>query len=438
MGTTADKLSYLAETKSKLKDTINYTGAGIDANTTFRNYDKKLYDGLLNSLADSSTLYSNLPKVGVQTGTSVQLTGTGVAPMRLSLAPSELSQDSTPSPSSPQTIHSITGNNTITIANSDNTKTQNVELNLGTEEYCKIGNYADDFIKTSGKNLMPLTNQNFTINNVSFKVQNGSIVLNGTTNANITGFIMNTDNYFPITLDAGTYYFKRNLTNRTVGLIKANNTVVVSLISTSTETSTRFTLTEKTTLYFFFYIASGTAISNEAWNIMVSKEDTDYEPYGTGEWWIKKNIGKVVLDENENWQERTNNGGHKQFYCLTSARNIKQENQKCNYGVFDNATFNWSTEGKFALLYNTYTLYLGVNDNAVLNDFKTTIASNNVVVYYPLATPTFTLLSDTLQEQLEHIYNELLSYSPQTNISQTNADLPFVITANGIKSYDNI
>ena len=204
-------------------------------------------------------------------------------------------------------------------------------------------------------------------------------------------------------------------------------------------TSGSITLSSSTEYITFYYIPyNHTLTLNEQCQFEEGTTPTSYEPYGTDDWYIKKNIGKVVLDENENWQERTNNGGHKQFYCLTSARNIKQENQKCNYGVFDNATFNWSTEGKFALLYNTYTFYLGVNDNAVLNDFKTTIASNNVVVYYPLATPTYTLLSDTLQEQLDTISNDLLSYSGQTNISQTNADLPFVITANGIKSYDNI
>ena len=128
--------------------------------------------------------------------------------------------------------------------------------------YGKIGNYEDKFIRTSGKNLLPVTNQDYTINSVRFRAENGSIKINGTASANITGFVVRTDDYFPITLEAGTYYFKRNLTNLSVGLIKANSdNATVTLSGSSTATSTTFTLTEKTKLYLFFYIASGTTIS---------------------------------------------------------------------------------------------------------------------------------------------------------------------------------
>ena len=53
---------------------------------------------------------------------------------------------------------------------------------------------------------------------------------------------------------------------------------------------------------------------------------------------------------------------------------------------------------------------------------------NGSDIYYPLATPTYTLLNDTLQQQLNDI-EMALSYDEQTNISQTNADLGFNITA---------
>jgi hypothetical protein len=49
-------------------------------------------------------------------------------------------------------------------------------------------------------------------------------------------------------------------------------------------------------------------------------------------------------------------------------------------------------------------------------------------LYYRLTTPTYTLLNDTLQTQLDNL-QYALAYDTQTNISQTNTDLPFIIDA---------
>ena len=56
-----------------------------------------------------------------------------------------------PNPSYPQSIHTVSGDNTITISNSDNTQSQTLPLNLGTIELCKIGDYEDYFYKDSDK-----------------------------------------------------------------------------------------------------------------------------------------------------------------------------------------------------------------------------------------------------------------------------------------------
>lgn len=80
MGTTSDKLSYLATTKDKLKTAINYTGANI-TNDTFRSYPRKLYDAYLDIINNGiSNLISNIPKVQ-QTGTYLDLTNTAEAPL---------------------------------------------------------------------------------------------------------------------------------------------------------------------------------------------------------------------------------------------------------------------------------------------------------------------------------------------------------------------
>jgi hypothetical protein len=67
-----------------------------------------------------------------------------------------------------------------------------------------------------------------------------------------------------------------------------------------------------------------------------------------------------------------------------------------------------------------------VNDKTITYD--SAISGENTI-YYPTTTPQDILLNNTLQSELEQIYNWVLSYQDQTNISQTNYDLPFVINA---------
>ena len=70
--------------------------------------------------------------------------------------------------------------------------------------------------------------------------------------------------------------------------------------------------------------------------------------------------------------------------------------------------------------------------DSTLASWITWLSSNNLLVYYGLETPTYTPITGTLAEQLENIYQYLLSYKGQTNISQINNDLPFVISASAL------
>lgn len=93
----SDKLNYLIETKSQLKDMINY---GLDddnkitSTTTFRNYVSSVFEAFLESLNNPSTLFNNLPKI-TGSGSNITLNDTANAPMRITLSPSELEQDTT-------------------------------------------------------------------------------------------------------------------------------------------------------------------------------------------------------------------------------------------------------------------------------------------------------------------------------------------------------
>ena len=118
MGTTAQKLTYLNDTKGLLKDSINNLGGSITSSTTFRQYATEL-----------DSIYSKLPKISGK-GTAINLTPTLKSRINSELY-GDTSQSGTPTPSSPIPIECVTGLQTITIANSDNSVSNTYEVNLG-------------------------------------------------------------------------------------------------------------------------------------------------------------------------------------------------------------------------------------------------------------------------------------------------------------------
>ena len=73
MGTTAQKLNRVLQTKSDLKTVINYSGANITNETTFKDYPKLLNKTYIDILNDEGEfLYNALPKT-TGTGTSIDL-----------------------------------------------------------------------------------------------------------------------------------------------------------------------------------------------------------------------------------------------------------------------------------------------------------------------------------------------------------------------------
>ena len=78
------------------------------------------------------------------------------------------------------------------------------------------------------------------------------------------------------------------------------------------------------------------------------------------------------------------------------------------------------------------------NITPTLEDYKTWLGTHNTILYYVLATPTTTEITDsTLISQLDNL-EKAYSYDTQTNISQTNQDKPFIISYEAILSLRNV
>ena len=216
-----------------------------------------------------------------------------------------------PSPDYPQAVNVVTGDNTITIANSDNTESQSYNVNLGSLELCKIGNYQDYIYKTNK------------------------------------------------------WYLHKEIYKTT--------------LRGGSETWT------------LFFDTNGVFIHSIA------------------------SLPSVDSSTTINCYTNYYNNAYSRTYIRSHLNDI------------DNAC---ATTGREMIIAN--------KNISSADDFKTWLSNNNVTIYYVLATPTTTEITDTdLIAQLEALKNAE-SYAGTTNISQVNDDLPFIITASAIKDLSNL
>lgn len=168
----------------------------------------------------------------------------------------------------------------------------------------------------------------------------------------------------------------------------------------------------------------------------------DYQDYfykESNKWYLHKEIGKVVLNGSESDWTRESYSEQYYYRLLTNIPN--QSNGFSNYFTVIAYSAGLLSHTNSLRINNSYLDIVTDKSNTSLDDFKTWLSTHNTIVYYELATPTDTEITDTtLISQLEAIYNAPLY--EQTNITQTNNDLPMIldITAckdniNGIKAF---
>lgn len=178
----------------------------------------------------------------------------------------------------------------------------------------------------------------------------------------------------------------------------------------------------------------------------------DYQDYfykENNKWYLHKETKKRIFDGSEDWNLREDDGTN-YCYSVGNVTDYKHGNLD-NYGFSNYFDVGMGIGFHDALLRGiglrfysesgSNVIYLVTNTSTTSSDLKIWLNSNNVVLYYILASATNTEITDTtLISQLEAIYNAPLY--EQTNITQTNNDLPIIldITAfkdniNGIKAF---
>ena len=132
-----------------------------------------------------------------------------------------------------------------------------------------------------------------------------------------------------------------------------------------------------------------------------------------GNWYIEKNIGKVVLNGTENWIRHTGiaswfyydgiaNGYFNNAINNFALTNYFTQKQYSNVANLTNGEFAYGSSDNGA----THRLVFKDTDFTATADFKNWLTTHNVTLYYVLANPTYEIITNTnLIEQLNNIQN---------------------------------
>ena len=162
----------------------------------------------------------------------------------------------------------------------------------------------------------------------------------------------------------------------------------------------------------------------------------DYQDYiykDNKKWYKYGAIGKVVLNGSETWGQ-----GNPNFRYITTITSQFKEVTTPLSNYFKGGAYSYGV-----ILQNIDSTSMRINlyYDSITSDYqalKTWLSTHNTDVYYVYATPTTTEITDaTLISQLNALAGAE-SYSGQTNISQTNDDKPFILTAKALKDLSNL
>lgn len=236
------------------------------------------------------------------------------------------------------------------------------------------------------------------------------------------------------------------------------------------------TFTTASDVYYINFRSYASDFTSDYANLKVQLEKgtkaNSYTPYGTtpielckignyqdyfykdsGKWYLHKEIGKIDISNYNNtepagaWSGFEPNGNICMVYNNTGVKITPIRNDVLSNKFTPQAESMWNGMRTGIQSYaNDSKIVIGttiaeveeyagttLNVNNYIGYFKAYIISLKPDIYIILATPTNTEITDTnLIEQLEAIKNAI-SYKGQTNITQTNNDLPFILDLSALE-----
>jgi len=290
-----------------------------------------------------------------------------------------------------------------------------------------------------------------SVNSVDFvNNSDGSISVNGTASANsysLNGSLATTNNHY-ITLKAGTYTISGSASDCYLQIYDTSDNIIGI---TGDQT---FTLNQETNVFIRVEVRKNTEVDNITIYPMLCKgsNSNTYTPYGTtpiemckigdyqdyfykdsDKWYISQAIIKRVYNGTENWSKSSNTsvdrflkgegfpaltGGYCDKYPVSN--NVNTEINRLFLNAGTQVVINFSSYG-----------------TTTLEQFKTWLSSNNVTLYFVRTSSiAIEITYQPLIDQL-NLLEKAMSKENQTNISQVNNDLPFIISASALKEWSD-
>ena len=239
----------------------------------------------------------------------------------------------------------------------------------------------------------------------------------------------------------------KTYSNTQIVQCNSNKQFILNLVTRSTE-NTEYTITATQNGYIgiSFVWSDSASKGSELDTINIKKAGTEpielckignYQDYfykSGSKWYLHKEIGKVILDGSESWSV-ANTGTSKFYYQVAGLTTPKSQDIMPISDYFIGVAITNSNTDVGAWIISSGTIRLRTITEDTLANFKTWLSTNTPLLYYVLATATNTEVTDTtLISQLNAIINSPLY--EDTNITQTNSDLPIVLEITAFK--DNI
>lgn len=144
-----------------------------------------------------------------------------------------------------------------------------------------------------------------------------------------------------------------------------------------------------------------------------------------GTWYIRRAVGKRVLDGSETWSGAPYGSVYRYNINFADAMPVsvvsdyvgKCDNFYFDRGVFSANTIKFGMFGQYIPQGSVNSVYFA-SDQTTVSNFKTWLSTHNTTVYYPLATPTDEAITDQdLIDALDEFFGQAHAYKGQTNIT---------------------
>ena len=386
---TSDKLTYLNTTKTQIKGAINNAGANI-TNDTFRSYATTLGTRITKMRIDYETALSYLP-MDTKTNTSVSITDAVDLPTYNFELTKESSQNTT------------TGRNLLPIIPQGSVSNYGVTLTSNGDGSFTVNGLAtqDGTIVFRLTNSVQLPNENIWVHIRNPQVANASIyfddggLVSSSPSFNSINKIYSSGNLKNMNLInvgfhfvSGTNYenfvytpsleLTDNVTDYEpyTGGIPAPNTSFPMEVNTI-KTSVTVSITDGTNIKTITIPLN----NNEVCGIGDYKDELIVDK--NGHCWLNKKIGKMVFVGTETWSTDGD------FFYTTAYGKIGSSAQfLCNYATYRSKQPATALTDFYLTASGSYFPEFSKYNFADTSAFKTWLSTHNIIVYYPLETPT--------------------------------------------------